>query len=77
MFLELKEKYYYPNLKIEIQKFVNNCNICNVSKHDRKPLKIPLQITETPQHFNDIIHIDIWFPERNKMYLTTIDKFSK
>lgn len=77
IFSELKKHYFYPNLQTEIQKFINNCEICNLAKYDRHPLEIPMQVTETPKQFNDIIHIDIWFPVRKRMYLTTLDKFSK
>lgn len=77
VFNEIKEKYYYPNLLIEITKVISNCETCNLAKHDRSPPKIPLKVTENPENFNDIVHMDIWFPERNKPYLTTVDKFSK
>lgn len=77
IYLELKNKYFYPNLCVEINKFINNCEVCNLAKHDRRPPKIPFNVTETPHSFNNIVHIDIWFPERNKPFLTTIDKFSK
>lgn len=77
IFMELKQKYYYSDLLKLITKFINNCDICKLAKHDRHPIKIPYKVTETPTKFNDLVHIDIWFPCRNKMYLTTIDKFSK
>lgn len=77
MYNELKATYFYPNLQMQIQKFVNNCDVCKLAKHDRNPIKIPFQVTETAKHFNDIMHLDIWFPQRNVMYLTTIDKLSK
>lgn len=77
VFLELKNKYFYPKLYKMITILINNCSICNIAKHDRNPIKVPYQISESPSHFNDIVHIDIWFPCRNMMYLTTIDKFSK
>lgn len=76
-FNELKTKIYTPNLNQKIHKFINNCDICNIAKHDRSPIKTPLKITNMPSNFNDIIHIDIWFPSRNIMYVTMIDKFSK
>jgi hypothetical protein len=77
IFLELKNTYYFPKMKEQIQKFINNCETCTLAKHDRAPLQHPLQVTETPKQFNDIVHMDIWFPCRNVMYLTMIDKFSK
>lgn len=60
-----------------ITKVINNCEICQLAKFDRQPYKIPYQISETAKEINDIVHMDIWFPYRNVMYLTTIDKFSK
>lgn len=60
-----------------ITEFINNCEVCTLAKFDRHPVKIPFKLTETASNFNDIVHIDIWFPYRNIMYLTTIDKFSK
>lgn len=77
VFNELKTKIYSPNLNVLIQKFINNCDVCSLAKHDRNPIKTPYKISKIPKHFNDIVHIDIWFPIRNVMYLTMIDKFSK
>lgn len=38
---------------------------------------MPYEKTETPKVPHEIYHADIWFMNRNKMYLTVIDKFSK
>lgn len=76
-FAEIKKKFYYPTLQKVIQKYINNCEICNKAKYDRNPIKHSLNITHTPHKHNEIIHVDIWYPQRNIMYLTTIDKFTK
>ena len=47
-FLELKDKIYYPNLKREIHKLINNCNIYNMCKFDRRPIKTKTCVTKTP-----------------------------
>ncbi|XP_055850313.1 uncharacterized protein LOC129914890 [Episyrphus balteatus] len=39
-------------------------------------LRMPFGL-HTPTRHNDIVHVDIWFPMRNVMYLTTIDKLTK
>lgn len=57
---ELKKIYYYPNLKKEITKFINNCHICNF-KHERNPIKLPFENTETPTEPFQIYHSDIYF----------------
>ena len=73
---DLKQSYYYPNLKKEITKFINNCHICNF-KHERNPIKLPLEKTETPTGPFQIYHSDIWYINNNQMYVTMIDKFTK
>lgn len=77
VFTNLKKVCFYPNLQKEIQKFVNNCEICNLAKFDRSPIKHALNVTNTPNKQNDIVHIDLWYPQRNIIYLTSIDKLTK
>ena len=60
-----------------ITQYINNCEIRILANHDRQPVKVPFRLTESANNFNAITHIDIWFPYRNVMFLTTIDKFSK
>lgn len=74
---ELRKDYFYPKFQKEIQKYINSCEICKLAKHDRSPIKYNLNITPTPTKHNDIVHIDIWYPQRGTMYLTTIDKLTK
>lgn len=76
-YFEMKEKYYFPNIKEKMRKFINNCNICNTSKCERNPYKPEYKLTETSKKPNDILHIDIWIGNRQSMYLTVIDKFTK
>lgn len=73
---DLKNLYYYPGLKREITKFINNCHICNF-KHERRPIKLPFENTETPTGPFQIYHSDIWFINNNQMYVTMMDKFTK
>lgn len=76
-FAEIRDVYYAPKLKEKIQQYINNCEICNKSKYERLPHKIPLKLTETPTKPNQILHIDIWYANINLMYVTIIDKFTK
>ncbi|KAI8126852.1 Retrovirus-related Pol polyprotein from transposon 17.6 [Lucilia cuprina] len=41
VYKELITRIYNPH-------FINNCEVCNLEKYDRKPPKIPYKITETP-----------------------------
>lgn len=73
---KLTQKYYWPNLQKSIQNYINNCDICQVVKYDRKPLKLKFNITPTPVKPFEIVHADILTYNKNK-FLTIVDAFSK
>ena len=72
----IRNKIYYPKLMELIQIVINQCEICQEVKYDRKPIKPKLNITETPTGKNEIIHIDTYVMKRYH-FLTVIDKFTK
>lgn len=74
---ELQLEYFHPKLCARVSQFINNCEICNIEKYDRKPIKQKFQITETPSSPNQIIHIDVFYSLDKNLFLTFIDKFSK
>ena len=76
-YLELKPKYYYPSLKQKICNVLKSCFTCQQAKYDRIPLKIPYETTLTPKKPKEIYHIDLWFPNKQSIYISCIDKFSK
>ncbi len=63
-------------MKVLIQKYINNCDVCNRAKYDRKPLKPKFQLTKTPSDINEIVHADIYI-NKKCYFLTFIDKFAK
>lgn len=75
-FNAIKNKIYYPKLMELIQIIINQCEVCQEVKYDRRPIKPKLQHTETPTDINEIIHIDTYIIMKN-IFLTVIDKFSK
>lgn len=72
----LKRLIYYPNLKLLIQKYINNCDVCNRVKFDRNPVRQKFHLTETPTNIRQIIHMDVYTNSKSN-FLTFIDKFSK
>lgn len=34
---QLKQKYYWPNIRTSVQKVLNNCSQCAVVKYDNNP----------------------------------------
>lgn len=73
---KLKRKSYWPNMFLSIQKYINNCDICQQNKYERNPYQLPDNLTPSPKFPFDILHIDTLTLE-NKKYLTLIDSFSK
>lgn len=72
----LKNKIYYPKLQEHIQLIINNCEKCQEIKYDRNPIKPILNMTETPQRKNDVIHLDT-FHYAKQTFITIIDKLTK
>ena len=73
---KLKQNYYWPSMKNDISKYVNDCEICQTTKYSRKPPYVPLVLTETVGKPFQLLHIDI-FRFDNQDFLTIIDTFSK
>lgn len=73
---EIIRKFYFPNMKAKIRKYIILCEICNQQKYERKPYKIQLTETPIPQKPLDIVHIDI-FISQPCLFLSAVDKFSR
>lgn len=73
---KIKNLYYWPNQRRSIQTYINNCEICQITKYDRKPLNLKLNITPTAIKPFQILHIDTVSLDKTK-FLTIIDSFSK
>ena len=76
-FEQLKTVIYHPKLKFRIKQYVNNCEICNVEKYNRHPIKQKFRMTETPHAPGYIVHIDVFYSLQKTLFLTIIDKFLK
>lgn len=75
-FAAIKNKIYYPKLLELINIVINQCEVCQEVKYDRKPIKPKFYLTETATDINQIVHIDIYIIMKHS-FLTVIDKFSK
>lgn len=76
LYKQLKEKYYWENMRKQIKNFVLQCEPCQKEKYNRHPNVTLAVETETPYEPMEIWHIDFMSLER-QWYLTIIDKFSK
>lgn len=74
-FHRLVENYYWPTMKSDVEKYVKRCTMCQKVKITRRPVKMPLAITDTPTRFNEKIGMDIVGPlpetkRKNRFILT-------
>lgn len=79
----LKLRYYWPNIKEDVNNYVDTCKSCNErNPHPKDKLKVPMVITNTLQAAFDTVHIDVVGPlhviDDNYRYLLTFqDAFTK
>lgn len=73
---QLKEQYFFPKMKRKLKAFAMGCEICKKHKYDTHPEKQFMESTPIPSSVGEYIQIDI-FHAGNKIYYSTIDRFSK
>lgn len=75
-YLSLSHRYYWPKMKNDITKFINECTICGQAKYDRNPVRPQFNIVPPATKPFEIIHIDL-FTAQNEKFITFVDVFSK
>ncbi|CAH2226625.1 jg26952, partial [Pararge aegeria aegeria] len=75
-YLALSAKYYWPKMRDQKTKFINDCTICGQAKYDRNPVRPLLQLVPPATRPFEIVHMDS-FTAQNEKYVTFIDVFSK
>lgn len=78
----IKQHYYWPNMKREIEEYVKKCNKCQLNKVLRPKRNAPMEITTTASRPFEKCCLDIVGPlcessSRNKYILTFQDDLSK
>jgi len=72
----VKDKYYWPGMKADIQNFIQRCRNCQLKKLVRRKTKQPMVLTDTPDAAFDKVSMDIMGPlpvSRNEnAYILTI-----
>lgn len=82
MYLRIKSKHTWPNMKKDIIDFVNNCKSCQLNKTVRKKNKSPMIITTTSVAAFERVAMDIVGPlpvteDGNRFILTIQDDLTK
>lgn len=78
----IKDKYYWPNMKKEIEEYVKRCKSCQLNKLLKPKRKAPMVITTTAKRPFEKCAMDIVGPvvdsdQGNKYILTFQDELSK
>jgi hypothetical protein len=78
----IKQHYYWPKMKEEIEEYVRKCTKCQLNKVLRAKRKAPMEITTTASHPFEKCSLDIVGPlieseSGNKYILTFQDELSK
>lgn len=75
-YLSLSKKYYWPKMKEQITKFINECTVCGQGKYDRNPVQQQFNVVPPPNKPLEIVHMDLFTVDSEK-YITFMDVFSK
>lgn len=73
---EISRRFYFPQAKKKIRKYILTCKVCNRQKYERHPYKIILGDTPIPKQPLDIIHVDVYISLPNQ-FLSIVDKLSR
>lgn len=74
--LALSHKYFWPKMKENITKFINECIVCGQAKYDRNPINQQLRVVPPASKPFELVHLDILTIHSEK-FLTIVDSFSK
>lgn len=75
-YLQLKQTYFWPNMKQTITEIINPCELCLQAKYDRQPYKIKFSGPLLAKRPFEVLHIDS-FSFQNSKFLTIVDLFSR
>jgi hypothetical protein len=75
-YLSLSHKYYWPKMKDQVTKFINECITCGQAKYDRHPIRQKFNLVIPATKPFEVIHMDL-FTAQSEKYITFVDVFSK
>lgn len=75
-YTEAQKDNFWPNMKSDFLKWVNECEICKTQKYERIPVKQPIGTTSIPVNVGESISMDLFYIDK-KLYVTSVDRYSK
>lgn len=82
VYKNIRENFYWENMKRDIADYIRTCDKCQKNKLDRLKTRQPMRITDTPKEAFDKVQVDIVGPlpvteSGNKYLLTLQDSLTK
>ena len=72
----IRQDYFWPNMKKQVQNVIAECKICQLNKLVRKKVRQPMILTDTPGAAFDKVALDIVGPlprtPKNNIYILTM-----
>ena len=72
----IRQDYFWPNMRTQIQTVIAECKICQMNKLVRKKIRQPMILTDTPGAAFDKVALDIVCPlprtSKNNIYILTM-----
>ncbi|KAF2890606.1 hypothetical protein ILUMI_15567, partial [Ignelater luminosus] len=75
MLKSISRRYYFPKMYDQINRYVNQCEICQKATYERSPITIVPELTETSSKPFEIVHLDLFFIDNE--IITLVDQFSR
>ncbi|KAK9680540.1 Integrase zinc binding domain [Popillia japonica] len=73
---QIRRRYYWDKIKVDITEYIKKCEVCQRNKCDRRPPKVPFQVTEQIDKPFSKIYVDT-IAINSQNFLTIIDIFTK
>lgn len=73
---QLKRYYLWPQMFMDITRYIKSCKICQKNKYDRHPTKQMFQLTEQAERPFTHLHSDTLTVD-NEIFLTITDAFTR
>lgn len=66
MMAQIRQKYYFPKMNAQIERYIQNCNICQLQKRMRRPYRAPLKTRKLLTQPGEVWYLDHMGPIKFK-----------
>ena len=69
---KMKQQFWFPKMISKTEKYINNCDVCQLEKHMRNPCKAPLKTRKVVTKVGEVWYLDHFGPinmKKQKHYI--------